>query len=123
MLVQCLTCTPALPYMCRSPAKDPLHPVNEKKGRGTGMGTLMPTCGPHTSGTVARHANHAAQQVLQALNYQLAAVCGTHHAYFHFMLVLAGGRTTAKAHSRTTDMVKQQAAQRAFLRLVAFERA
>jgi len=27
----------------RSPANDALLPVNEKKGKGTGMGTLMPT--------------------------------------------------------------------------------
>lgn len=37
-------CTPALPYMCRSPWKEPRQPVKEKNGRGTGMGTLMPTC-------------------------------------------------------------------------------
>ena len=34
---------PALPYMWRSPWKEPRQPVNEKKGSGTGMGTLMPT--------------------------------------------------------------------------------
>ena len=42
-----LTCVknwrPALPYMCRSPWKEPLQPVKEKNGSGTGMGTLMPT--------------------------------------------------------------------------------
>jgi hypothetical protein len=27
----------------RSPAKDALEPVNEKNGKGTGIGTLMPT--------------------------------------------------------------------------------
>lgn len=36
-------CTPALPYMCRSPTKLPLQPVKLNMGRGTGMGTLMPT--------------------------------------------------------------------------------
>lgn len=41
---QVRTCTPARPYMCRSPAKEPRQPVKEKKGSGTGMGTLMPTC-------------------------------------------------------------------------------
>jgi hypothetical protein len=30
--------------MCRSPAKEPRQPEKEKKGRGTGIGTFMPTC-------------------------------------------------------------------------------
>ena len=33
-----------LPQKLRSPAKEALEPVNEKKGKGTGIGTLMPTC-------------------------------------------------------------------------------
>lgn len=32
-----------LPQKLRSPANDALLPVNEKNGKGTGMGTLMPT--------------------------------------------------------------------------------
>ena len=52
----CRTCvknwTPALPYMCRSPAKEPRQPVKEKKGSGTGMGTLMPTW---TARTTSQH--------------------------------------------------------------------
>ena len=30
-------------YMCRSPSKEPLQPVKEKNGNGTGMGTFTPT--------------------------------------------------------------------------------
>ena len=41
--------TPALPYMCRSPANDAFQPVNEKKGSGTGIGTLTPTMPASTS--------------------------------------------------------------------------
>lgn len=32
-----------LPQKFKSPAKDAFEPVNEKKGKGTGIGTLMPT--------------------------------------------------------------------------------
>jgi hypothetical protein len=37
----------------RSPAKDALEPVNEKNGKGTGIGTLMPTC------IIANYVKHA----------------------------------------------------------------
>lgn len=47
--------TPALPYMCKSPTKLPRQPVKLNMGRGTGIGTLIPTMPTCEADITARH--------------------------------------------------------------------
>ena len=63
-------------HIGKSPLKEPLQPVKEKKGSGTGMGTLMPTMPTSISFWNLRAAapacNHAASQRKESM--QVTAV-------------------------------------------------